>query len=148
MRGMRLTIQLAVGLTALGFLMIVLGWNGAASWDRVPSQLPYLISGGLAGLGLVFLGLVLVLVQESRRSTTALVERLDALSARLDGGSVGGPTALPDAGESVLATRTIFHRADCGLIEGRDDVQAMGPEQAQARGLVPCRICEPDAAAA
>ena len=46
----RLGGQLGVGLCALGFLLVFLGWNGAASVDRIQSQFPYLISGGIAGL--------------------------------------------------------------------------------------------------
>ena len=41
--------QLGIGLALLGFLLIFLGWNGAGSYDDVPAQFPYLISGGIAG---------------------------------------------------------------------------------------------------
>ena len=34
----RYTVQIAVGFTVFGLLLIVLGWNGAASLDRVPGQ--------------------------------------------------------------------------------------------------------------
>ena len=44
----RNTMHLAVGFTASGFLLIVMGWNGAASVDYVQGQVPYLISGGSA----------------------------------------------------------------------------------------------------
>jgi uncharacterized membrane protein len=98
MTGSKYTMQLAVGLAAIGFLLIVLGWNGAASLDRVPGQMPYLISGGVAGLGLVFTGLVLALVQESRRNTSLMLAKLDEVgraiersggAARTDGGAHG-----------------------------------------------------------
>ena len=29
--------QIAVGLIVLGLVGVYLGWNGAASWDRVPT---------------------------------------------------------------------------------------------------------------
>ena len=45
--------KLGIGLCGLGLLLVFMGWNGAASVDRVPSQFPYLISGGCAGLCLV-----------------------------------------------------------------------------------------------
>ena len=45
--------QLGVGLCVAGLLLVFLGWNGAASRDRVPAQFPYLLSGGIAGLCLV-----------------------------------------------------------------------------------------------
>lgn len=39
-----------------GFAFMFLGWWGAARTTREIEQVPYLISGGLIGLGLVFVG--------------------------------------------------------------------------------------------
>ena len=145
MTGSKYTIQLAVGLAAVGFLLIVLGWNGAASLDRVPGQMPYLISGGVAGLGLVLTGLVLALVQESRRNTSLLLAKLDELGERVEraGGAAGGPTAVPNDGSAVIAGRTTYHLPDCHVVAGRGDLQPMTADAAVERGLAPCRICEP-----
>lgn len=145
MNGSTRTIQLAIGLTAAGFLLIVLGWNGAANWDRVPSQVPYLLSGGIAGLGLVLIGLVLALVQELRRNTAVTVAKLDELGERLAtaAGSAAGPTAVPQDAGVVVAGRSSYHRSDCTLVEGRGDLQPMALGTAADRGLAPCRICEP-----
>lgn len=43
-----------------GFLAMFLGWFGASRSFREVEQLPYLISGGLFGLGLVFVGSLLL----------------------------------------------------------------------------------------
>ena len=43
-------------LAPLGLLLVLLGWIGASRTPFVFEQVPYLISGGLLGLGLVFLG--------------------------------------------------------------------------------------------
>ena len=43
-------------LMPLGLLVMVLGWYGAANTTRVFLQIPYLISGGMIGLGLTFAG--------------------------------------------------------------------------------------------
>ncbi len=40
----------------LGFVFMFFGWYGAAHTTRQIEQLPYLISGGFIGLGLVFVG--------------------------------------------------------------------------------------------
>ncbi|MCW2669736.1 MAG: hypothetical protein JWO27_1633, partial [Frankiales bacterium] len=40
----------------LGLAMILLGWYGAAHSSYLFEQVPYLISGGLLGLGLVMAG--------------------------------------------------------------------------------------------
>ncbi len=60
-------------LVVAGFVVVVIGWAGASRTVLVAGQIPYLISGGLIGLGLIFLGAFLyfghwvaVLVRESR----------------------------------------------------------------------------------
>jgi len=45
----------AIALVA-GFVLMFLGWYGASRTAREIEQVPYLISGGLIGLGLVFVG--------------------------------------------------------------------------------------------
>ncbi len=40
----------------LGFIFMFFGWYGAARTPRQIEQIPYLISGGFIGLGLVFVG--------------------------------------------------------------------------------------------
>jgi hypothetical protein len=80
----------AVGLVALGLIMIYLGWNGAAGEDAgidLRAQFPYLLSGGIFGLALIGAGLALVLVFEHRRDARELgrqVERLTAAVERLE----------------------------------------------------------------
>lgn len=64
--------KLGVGLCLAGFLFMFLGWNGAASVDRVASQFPYLISGGLVGLSLVVIGVGMIVVQSQRADRASL----------------------------------------------------------------------------
>jgi hypothetical protein len=71
-------------LPLLGLLGIVAAWYGVSHTARAWRQTPYLVSGGLLGLGLIFLGgfayfsyWMTTLVQESRRQT-AVLERIDA----------------------------------------------------------------------
>jgi hypothetical protein len=80
----RLGGQLGVGLCALGFLLVFLGWNGAASVDRIPSQFPYLISGGVAGLCFVILGVGMLVVQNQRADRAALQATLRELQDALE----------------------------------------------------------------
>lgn len=80
----RLGGQLGVGLCALGFLLVFLGWNGAASVDRIPSQFPYLISGGIAGLCFVVLGVGMLVVQNQRADRAALQATLRELQEALE----------------------------------------------------------------
>lgn len=80
----RLGGQLGVGLCAIGFLLVFLGWNGAASLDRLPSQFPYLISGGIAGLCFVVLGVGMLVVQNQRTDRAALQASLRELQEALE----------------------------------------------------------------
>ncbi|HEX9888309.1 MAG TPA: hypothetical protein VGA69_02435 [Nitriliruptorales bacterium] len=140
------TVYLAVVLSAAGFLLIVLGWNGAAGKDFVQGQFPYVISGGIAGIALVMAGLTMALVQELRKHQAETVAKLDELvDAIVAGGGVasGGPTAVPADGDKVVAGRTTYHVPSCHLVDGRSDLQIMGTAAAKDRGLAPCRICEP-----
>jgi len=43
-----------------GFVFMFFGWYGAARTTREIEQVPYLISGGFIGLGLVFVGALLL----------------------------------------------------------------------------------------
>ncbi len=137
------TTYIAVGMLVGGFLLLVLGWNGAAGIDYVPGQLPYVISGGLAGMGLIAGGLALVVVQELRRATVEISAKLEEMSEIVASGVGTGPTAVPSDGDRIVAGRTSYHRPDCRLIASRADLQVMSPDAARERGLAPCRICEP-----
>ena len=61
------SLYLSVGLIALGFLFLYFAWNGAAEKDFIQGQFPYLLSGGLGGLGLILCGLTLVVTRPVRR---------------------------------------------------------------------------------
>jgi hypothetical protein len=77
--------KLGTGLCGAGVLLVFLGWNGAASVDRVESQFPYLISGGIAGLCLVVIGVGLVVVQNQRSDRAMLQQSLRELEAAIRG---------------------------------------------------------------
>lgn len=138
---------LSVGLIVVGFVVIVLGWYGAARLDHTPGQIPYLISGGFSGLGLILAGLTLVVVQESRRDRTQISAKLDALLEAQRRQVATGPATNGSGavGSLVVLGRTVFHASDCRLVEGRGDLEQATPGDAAARGLGPCRICAPDA---
>jgi hypothetical protein len=78
-------------LPLLGILAIVGAWYGVSHTAREWRQTPYVVSGGLLGLGLIFLGgftyfafWLTKLVEQTHRQTAAL-ERIEAaLTARPD----------------------------------------------------------------
>lgn len=143
----KLTTYLAVGLTGVGFLLMFLGWNGAASFDNPEQQFPYMLSASMPGLGLVLTGLTLALAQELRRLTARLLEALRASeTVTAAEGPYASPVAAPsDEGPHVVATATTFHDPECEVVTGRTDLTTLDHDTAVTRDLAACRICEPDA---
>jgi len=143
----RLGGQIGLGCIAVGLLIIGLAWNGAASVDFVSGQIPYLLSGGALGLGLVVLGSAMIVVQNSRRDRSLIEAQLKELNtaiARLAnavGG--GGPGAHNGGGPQVVLGRSSYHRPDCRLARDKD-LPVATIEAAEADGLSACRICTPD----
>src|SRR6266567_2621152 len=76
--------QLGALFCLAGFALVWVGWNGAASYDLSTRQFPYLISGGIAGLCLVNVGVGLFLVQSQRAERARLEENLAGLSRILE----------------------------------------------------------------
>jgi len=86
----------AAATMTMGLTAILLGWFGAAQSTLVQEQIPYLISGGLLGLGLATIGALLffshwltVSIKEARQREHArrqdhleLMEALHALARR------------------------------------------------------------------
>ena len=142
----RLGGQLGLGCIAVGLLIIGLAWNGAASVDFVSGQIPYLLSGGALGLGFIMLGGAMIIVQNSRHDRSLIEAQLKELNtaiARLanaiGGGGPGGHNGAP----KVVLGRSSYHRPDCRLAQGKD-LPVATIEAAEADGLSPCRICNPN----
>ena len=137
--------KLGLAFCVAGLALIWAGWNGAASYDDVPSQLPYVISGGVAGMALVVIGVGLLVIQSQRADRVQIEANLVELRAILDR-MTGVPASNgADAGETlVVAGPGAYHRPTCKLVAGRD-LRRLTPQQAGAAGLEPCRTCSPPA---
>jgi len=132
-----------------GFVLIFLGWNGVASNDRVEAQLPYVVSGGIAGLALVVLGAALIVAYSLRTDRTQLKASIDELRRTIGaaGTAAGAPAshaAPAAAGAAVVAGASSYHVASCALVAGQPAATPMTVSDAVAAGLQPCRICHPD----
>jgi hypothetical protein len=89
--GARALLILGGILLPLGFVFILLGWNGASNTVNLFEQIPYAISGGMLGLAFVFAGgfcyfayWLTQLVYAARRDasdTRAILERIEELLA-------------------------------------------------------------------
>ncbi|MDV6013382.1 hypothetical protein [Haloechinothrix sp. LS1_15] len=141
----RLVGHVGMALCLAGFVAVFLGWNGAATWDYVPAQFPYLISGGVAGLSLVIIGSALIIVQNHRADRIRLeaaIERLVQATERQ--GTHGLVGELADTTDMVVAGEDSYHTLDCHLPESSDQTHLIKRSEAHTRDLTPCRICEPD----
>ena len=71
---------LGIAVVAIGFVLIALTWGAVADETNVALQVPYLVSGGLSGIGAVLVGLTIVSVA-ARRRDAALREQQNLLLA-------------------------------------------------------------------
>ena len=133
-------------LAAVGFAVIGKAWDGAASINFVQGQIPYLLSGGFMGLALVVTGCTLIFLSTLRTERRALHDKFDEMSTllartlnRMQVTSGGAGTSA----EEVVAAASVYHRATCRILNGKDGVTTITVEQAAGEGLTPCRACEP-----
>lgn len=139
-------------LMPLGFLLVIMGWIGASRTPLLFEQIPYMISGGLLGIALVFVGGFVyfaywqtLLVRESRTAREdlqAALSRLEVLlAANLTGGASTAP-ASPNGQPGLVATATgsMLHRPECAVVVGRPTLRAASPDEP---GLSACGLCDP-----
>ncbi len=140
--------RLAVVVIGLGLLVLGLGWFGISGEGAkidgatdVRAQLPYLISGGFLGLGLIVIGACLLVAHATRleraRQEALWEARFDELSA-----AVLGTAPLRAAQEGlVVSGGAAYHRPDCRLVDGREGQDYVTVDVAEDNGLRACRIC-------
>lgn len=146
-------------LLPFGFIVILLGWYGAARTPNLFEQIPYLISGGLVGIamvvgaGLLYFGSwvaaagreqraasaeLLAVMQDIRQELQARPVAVPAQSTRTrksaSNGSPRAPELVATAGGSML------HRPECAIVAERSDLHTVDPATSSLR---PCRLCDP-----
>jgi len=136
--------KLGLAFCLAGLAVIWAGWNGAGSYNDIRKQFPYLISGGIAGLALVVIGVGLMIIQSQRADRVQLEANLHELRSILE--RMTGLPASNGAAETetnlVVAGPGAYHRPTCKLVAGRD-LRKMTIQQAEAADLEPCRTCAP-----
>jgi hypothetical protein len=73
-------IYAGLALSLIGFVLIALAWNGASELDYVQGQFPFLISGGLTGMGLIVVGVGMIIIQTMRAEADDRARQLDELA--------------------------------------------------------------------
>lgn len=123
-RQTRMMTYVGIALAGVGFGLIALAWDGAASYDYVPAQLPYLISGGLTGIGLIVVGVTVIAVQRMRQEGAERAAELDQLLASI--ATLERLLAAPDEDDTAVT----------GEYRPRPRTPAAGPGPAPARDPV------------
>lgn len=145
----RLVEQAALIMMPMGFLLILLGWSGASRTPLLFEQIPYLISGGLLGLGLMLGGGLLYVGGWVARAAHMAAAQYAAPPA-VATAAVAAPTAARRApsnrpGGVAAFVRTpsgsMFHRRDCAIVSSRDDVVQVSRDD--AAGFKACGMCDP-----
>lgn len=129
----------------VGFALIGKAWDGAASINFPTGQFPYLLSGGFMGLGLIVTGITLVLLSTVRAERESLTSKLDELNRLLTRNL--SRSQLSSNGKSrteVVAGGSVYHRPDCKILDGKQNLDTISVEEAVAEGLTPCRVCTPE----
>ncbi len=135
-----------------GIVVVLLGWWGAAHTPFVFEQIPYLISGGLLGVGLLTAGGLLYLgswysrlAEQQREEGEKLREAIKAVRQEIEylPGTLGGGAGAGTIEQTFVATKTgtMFHVPECSVVSGRTDLRQVTASE----GLTPCKICQPGA---
>lgn len=144
----------AAVLLPLGLFVIILGWYGAAHTPYLFEQVPYAISGGMVGLGLVIAGGLLFFGSWIARGSAAqqatsdvmialLQEIRDELALRPEEPAPRQAKGSARNGSATklvaTATGSMIHRPDCSVVTGRGGLRNV----TESSGLQPCGLCDP-----
>jgi hypothetical protein len=138
-----------LALLGAGVVFVILGWYGAAHTNILTEQIPYLISGGLLGMGLIIVAGVMAAGASQERSNDELRREIARSLAAMSSGA-------PDRGVRADAFSTnghhvyvvpggrSYHVAGCPILEGKEGVKELLPAQAAASGYAACKLCGGD----
>lgn len=74
---------LGIAVAAIGFVLVLFAWGQSAGETNVALQIPYLISGGMVGLGLIMVGVTVVNVAAKRRDAMLREQQTELLAGAL-----------------------------------------------------------------
>lgn len=138
----------ALALLVAGVTFVLLAWYGAAYTNILTEQIPYLISGGLLGLGLIivagFLASSASIERETQELRRELARALDGL--RTAEARPGGPASEPAGADGrvfVVPGGKSYHVAGCPILEGKDGVRTLAAGEAAGSGYAICKLCGP-----
>lgn len=74
---------LGIAVAAIGFVLVLVAWGQSAGETNVALQIPYLISGGMVGLGLIMVGVTVVNIAAKRRDALLREQQTELLASAL-----------------------------------------------------------------
>ena len=77
-------VFIGIAISAVGFVLLLVAWGQVAGETQVYLQLPYLVSAGFTGLGLIMVGLTVVNVSAKRRDAADRDRQMDQLVSIMD----------------------------------------------------------------
>ena len=143
-------------LLGLAALFILFGWIGVSGTPVVAKQIPYVVSGGIAGVFLAVAGAYFLGTEELRKDSGRLdrLERMVAGAARSapDPRRRTGTDRAEEADSSskangqayvALSGSDIYHRPECSMVASKQGSAMLAPSTIRKRQLTPCPLCEP-----
>ena len=141
-------------LLGLGALFILIGWIGVSGTPILAKQIPYVVSGGIAGVFLAVAGAYFLGTEELRKDSgrldrlermveelhAVLLTRTDAPAPQPAGAAV---TTNGKASYVALSGSDTYHRADCSMVAKKANTAVLAPSTIQRRNLKPCALCSP-----
>lgn len=145
-RRVRVGRVLGLVFITIGFVIMGKAWDGSASRNAVQAQVPYLLSGGFLGLGLVVTGATLLFLSTVRAERQILTDKFDEMTKLLSrnlGRMQISSNGSGGSHEQVVAGGEAYHRSDCKILVGKKGTTVLSVAQAASEGLAPCRACDP-----
>jgi hypothetical protein len=72
-------IWIGMVIAGLGFVLLGIAWSQVAGETEVYLQLPYVVSAGMTGLGMIMVGLTVINVSAKRRDALERERQMDQL---------------------------------------------------------------------
>jgi hypothetical protein len=154
-------------LIGLAAVFILVGWIGVSGTPIVAKQIPFVVSGGIAGVFLAVAGAYFLGTEELRKDSGRL-DRLErmvtelhaALLVREDAAADEPAAEVEEAGPVTAAAEQdgaatngrayvrltgsdLYHRADCTMVAAKAGTARVAPSTIRRRSLTPCSLCEP-----
>jgi hypothetical protein len=147
-----------IGWVLLGVaaIFILAGWIGVSGTPVVAKQIPYVVSGGIAGVFIAIFGAYFLATEELRKDSGRLdrLERMvnelhETLLAREDAPARSPHPQTAEASSAngyayvALQGSDTYHRADCAMVASKSNTMKLAPSTIRRRSLTPCSLCEP-----